>query len=128
ALMHVLERDVRRVHVQLQSRAVRQARLERPTSNVPSANRDVVALFQVAVDPRSDPHARLRSGAARRSLPRARPHWRVGALATRSAKLLVLRSADVHDHAAVDLLPELQARILPGPDAECRTRSARPRL
>ena len=42
-------------------------------------------------------------------VPRARPVRRLGALPARPTKLLVFRLVDVHDDAAADLLPELQA-------------------
>ena len=82
ALVHVLEGHVRRVRVQLQPRPVRQARPERPPGVVPGADRDVVALLQVAVDPRRARRPPVRAGAARRGVPRARPVRRLGALQT----------------------------------------------
>ena len=48
-VVHVLAGHVRRVHVQLQSRPVRQARPERPAGAVHGADRHVVVLLQVAV-------------------------------------------------------------------------------
>ena len=65
-VVHVLEGHVRRVHVQLQSRPVRQARPERAAGVVRRAGRDVVAVLQVAVDARRARRPSVRAGAARR--------------------------------------------------------------
>ena len=106
---------VSRVHVQLQSRAVRQTEPRRSSGVVRRTGRHVVAVLQVAV-------------ASRRA---RRPPFAQALLAAtflvlgfvggwvhyqrRSTEFLVFRNAHVHDDAAAHLLPELQARQLAGP-------------
>ena len=83
--LHVQQGDVGRLHVQLQSRAVRQATGDRASGAVRGAGRDVVAVLQVAVAARPVRRASGGAGRAGGALPGARTVRRMGALEARPA-------------------------------------------
>src|SRR2546430_1691816 len=92
--------------------AIRQAAREPAAGVDRRADRDVAAVLQLAVGARLDggPAARTRG-----RVRRARPAGRMATLEGRPAHRARDDDADDHLHAALDLLPELQVRLLATP-------------
>ena len=128
--LHDQQSDLRPLHVQLQPRSVRKARLDRATGAVRRASRDVVAVFSLAVAARSIRAPRRDSTDAGYAVPAARRAGRVRPLEARSEVLHVFRPADVHGDDRADLLHEFQVRVIASAGARRQraARSARSRL
>src|SRR6266550_715144 len=109
--LHLQQRDLRPVHVQLQSRTIRQAGADAETGAVRGPGRDVVALFPVAMAAGSVGQLSRFPENAGDAFP---PAWwtrRLRALETRPKIFLLLRAADADSDSRSDLLHEFQVRL-----------------
>src|SRR2546423_373290 len=128
--LHLQQGDLRPLHVQLQSRTIRQAGADAETGAVRGPGPYVVALFPVAMAAGSVRQPSRFSEDAGDSVPPARWTRRLRALEARPEIFFLLRAADAGVDARADLLHEFQVRLIAvgGPRRHRPARGTRPRL